>query len=123
MGTSDFYRVVDDIEEVLDSLVIDTGHAGMDGRLVLFLVLQDGQALDDDLRGRIRAKLRRDLSPRHVPNEMHAVPDIPKTLNGKKMEVPVKRILSGEPVDASVSKDAMSNPESLQPFLELAGQP
>ena len=122
MGTSDFYRVVDDVEEVLDSLVIDTGHAGMDGRLILFLVLGNARALDDDLRERIAAKLRRELSPRHVPNEMHAVPDIPKTINGKKMEVPIKRILSGEPVAASISKDAMSNPESLQPFLELAEQ-
>ena len=120
MGTSDFYRVVDDVEEVLDSLVIDTGHAGREGRLILFLVLRDGRALDDGLRGRIAARLRRDISPRHVPNEMYAVPEVPKTLNGKKMEVPVKRILSGEPVDTAVSKDAMANPESLRPFLELA---
>ena len=120
MGTSDFYRVVDDVEEVLDSLVIDTGHAGRDGRLILFLVLRDGGALEDDLRGRIAARLRRDISPRHVPNEMYAVPEVPKTLNGKKMEVPVKRILSGEPADTAVSKDAMANPESLRPFLELA---
>ena len=120
MGTSDFYRVVDDVEEVLDSLVIDTGHSGMDGRLILFLVLKDGRSLDDDLRGRIAARLRRDISPRHVPNEMYAVPEVPKTLNGKKMEVPVKRILSGEPADTAVSKDAMANPESLTPFLELA---
>ena len=123
MGTSEFYRVVDDVEEVLDSLVIDTGHAGMDGLLVLFLVLRDGRVLDDDLKARIAAKLRRELSPRHVPNEMHAVPDIPKTLNGKKMEVPVKRILSGETVDASISRDAMANPESLKPFIRLAGAP
>ena len=121
MGTSDFYRVVDDMEEVLDSLVIDTGHAGRDGRLILFLVLRDGGALDDDLRGRIAGRLRRDISPRHVPNEMYAVPEVPKTLNGKKMEVPIKRILSGEPVDTAVSRDAMANPESLRPFLELAG--
>ena len=120
MGTSDFYRVVDDVEEVLDSLVIDTGHAGRDGRLILFLVLRDCGALDDGLRGRIAARLRRDISPRHVPNEMYAVPEVPKTLNGKKMEVPVKRILSGEPADTAVSKDAMANPESLRPFLELA---
>ena len=121
MGTSDFYRIVDDMEEVLDSLVIDTGHAGRDGRLILFLVLRDGRALDDELRGRIAARLRRDISPRHVPNEMYAVPEVPKTLNGKKMEVPIKRILSGEPVDTAVSRDAMANPESLRPFLELAG--
>ena len=121
MGTSDFYGIVDDMEEVLDSLVIDTGHAGRDGRLILFLVLRDGRALDDELRGRIAARLRRDISPRHVPNEMYAVPEVPKTLNGKKMEVPIKRILSGEPVDTAVSRDAMANPESLRPFLELAG--
>ena len=121
MGTSEFYRVVDDVEEVLDSLVIDTGHAGMDGLLVLFLVLRDGRVLDDDLKARIAAKLRRELSPRHVPNEMHTVPDIPRTLNGKKMEVPIKRILSGETVDASISRDAMANPESLKPFVKLAG--
>ena len=102
-------------------MVIDTGHAGRDGRLILFLVLRDGRALDDELRGRIAARLRRDISPRHVPNEMYAVPEVPKTLNGKKMEVPIKRILSGEPVDTAVNRDAMANPESLRPFLELAG--
>lgn len=122
MGTSEFYRVVDEVEEVLDSLVIDTGQAGRDGRLVLFVVLREGRALDDGLRGLIAARLRRELSPRHVPDEVHAVPEIPKTLNGKKMEVPVKRILSGEPVGAAASEDAMANPDALGPFLELAGR-
>ena len=122
MGTSEFYRVVEEVEEVLDSLVIDTGGDGRDGRLVLFVVLREGAALDDDLRGRIAARLRRELSPRHAPDEVHAVPEIPKTLNGKKMEVPVKRILSGEPVGAAVSEDAMANPGALGPFLGLAGR-
>lgn len=121
MGTSDFYRVVEDIEDVMDSLVVDTGHGSEEGRLILFVVLKDGRSLDHDLQNSITKKLRRELSPRHVPNEIHTIPEIPKTLNGKKMEVPVKRILSGQSIASSISKDAMANPEALQPFLELAG--
>ena len=120
MGTSEFYRVVEEVEEVLDSLVLDTGQAGVEGRLLLFLVMREGAALGDVLRGRIVSRLRRDLSPRHAPDEVHAIPEVPRTLNGKKVEVPVKRILAGTPVDEAISRDAMSNPGSLDYFVALA---
>ncbi|HEX9123221.1 MAG TPA: acetoacetate--CoA ligase [Actinomycetota bacterium] len=120
IGTSEFYRVVDGFPEVRESLVVDTGALGHEGRLYLFLALAEGAALDDRLRARIAAELRSQLSPRHVPDEMLAVPDIPKTLNGKRMEVPVKRILSGVPVEEAASPGAMADPEAIRPFVEFA---
>ena len=120
MGTSEFYRVIEEMPEVLDSLVVDTGRLGRDGELFLFLVLRPGVNLDKALRTRIAEKLRRELSPRHVPDEMFAVEAVPRTLNGKKLEVPVKRILTGGPAAAAVSMDALSNPASLGFFVELA---
>ena len=120
MGTSEFYRAVEDLPEVLDSLVVDTGQRGKEGRLLLFLVLREGLTLDDGLRGRIVRKLRQELSPRHAPDEIHVVPEVPYTLNGKKVEVPVKRILAGTPWEKAISRGALSNPESLAYFAELA---
>ncbi len=120
MGTSEFYRVVEELPEVKDSLVIDTGELGREGRLLLFVVLRDGARLDDATRARIAAALRRQLSPRHVPDEIHAVPDVPRTLNGKKVEVPVKRILAGRPLDTTVSAEALANPKALDAFVALA---
>ncbi|MGP8034924.1 MAG: acetoacetate--CoA ligase [Steroidobacteraceae bacterium] len=113
MGTSEFYRVVEQLPEVADSLVVDTGQLGTDGRLILYLVLADGAALDDGLAGRIKAALRAALSPRHVPDEIHQVPGIPRTLSGKKLEVPVRRILPGTPVADAADPDALANPEVL----------
>jgi acetoacetyl-CoA synthetase len=86
----------------------------------LFVVLRDGVELDDELVSRIRGRIREDCSPRHVPDEIRAVPAIPRTLSGKVLEVPVKRILTGEPVDTTLSRDALANPEALRPFEELA---
>jgi acetoacetyl-CoA synthetase len=116
MGTSEFYRVVEQLPEVADSLVVDTGQLGTDGRLILYLVLADGAALDDGLAGRIKAALRAALSPRHVPDEIHQVPGIPRTLSGKKLEVPVRRILLGTPVADAADPDALANPEVLAWF-------
>ncbi len=120
MGTADFYRVVEELPEVLDSLVVDTGQLGREGRLLLFVVLRDGVALDDPLKARIHDKLRREVSPRHVPDAVYAIAEVPRTLTGKKLEVPAKRILTGTPPERAVSRDAMSNPESIQFFVELA---
>ncbi len=111
MGTSELYRVVEARPEVLDSLVVDTG------KLSLFVVLAAGSSLDDALRRRIAEALRAELSPRHVPDEIVAIEEVPRTINGKKMEVPVKRLLLGEPMEAVVSPDAMANPASLAPFI------
>ena len=122
MGTSEFYRVVEEFEEVADSLVVDTGRLGRDGRLILYVVTADGCALDDDLTARIRVQLRSELSPRHVPDEIHQVPGIPRTLSGKKLEVPVRRILLGTPLADAADLDALANPEVLA-FFAPGGPP
>jgi acetoacetyl-CoA synthetase len=116
MGTSEFYRVVEALPEVADSLVVDTGTLGMDGRLILFVVPAPGRTVDDALVAKLRAVLRSELSPRHVPDEIHQVPDVPRTLSGKKLEVPVRKILQGTPVAAAADPDALANPEVLRYF-------
>jgi acetoacetyl-CoA synthetase len=121
IGTSDFYAVVEELPEIADSLVIhlDDGGVGL-GRLLLFVALSPGATLDDALRGRIVTALRTNLSPRHVPDRIEAVPAVPRTLSGKKLEVPVKRILSGADPDQAAARGAMANPESLNFFEHLA---
>jgi acetoacetyl-CoA synthetase len=121
-GTADFYAVVEDMPEILDSLVVDTGGVDGDGRLVLLVVLDENSPLDEALTHRIRRKIRAELSPRHVPDEVHRIDEVPKTLNGKKMEVPVKRILQGTPPDEALSRDAMANPEALSAIAALASR-
>ncbi len=116
MGTSDFYRVVEAFDEVADSLVVDTGQLGEEGRLLLYVQPAEGTSLSDELVGRIRTALRTTLSPRHVPDEILAVPGIPRTLSGKKLEVPVRKILLGTPVEKAANPDAMANPEVLRHF-------
>jgi acetoacetyl-CoA synthetase len=120
MGTSEFYRVVERLPEIADSLVVDTGQLGADGRLILYVVLAPGHELDDELVGRLRAELRAQLSPRHVPDEIHQVPGVPRTLSGKKLEVPVRRILLGTPVAEAADPDALANPEVLPLFAPQA---
>jgi acetoacetyl-CoA synthetase len=119
MGTSEFYRVVEDLPEVEDSLVIDTSAAGVEGRLLLFVVLVPGASLDE-VTAELRRRIRSQLSPRHVPDEVIAIDVVPRTLNGKKCEVPVKRVLAGVPVDRAVSQGALKDPASMEPFLALA---
>jgi len=116
MGTSEFYRVVDAFPEIADSLVVDTGRLGAEGRLVLFVQLAPGRELDDDLVQRLRAALRQQLSPRHVPDQIVAVPGVPRTLSGKKLEVPVRKILLGTPVAEAADPSALANPEVLESF-------
>jgi len=120
MGTSEIYSAVEGVEEVADSLVVDVQRPGGDSYMPLFVVLKEGVELDDDLKKKITGSIRERTSPRHVPNEIFAVPEVPKTLNGKKLEVPVKKILSGTPPDEAASRDSLSNPESLDRFAELA---
>jgi acetoacetyl-CoA synthetase len=120
MGTAEFYRVVENVDEVIDSLVIDTSGAGSsDGELLCFVVLAPGVELAD-VEPRLRADLRQQLSPRHVPNRFYEIAAVPRTLNGKKCEVPVKKILAGMDVDRAISRDALRDPESLAPFVALA---
>jgi acetoacetyl-CoA synthetase len=116
MGTAEFYRVVEELPGVADSLVIDTSGAGEEGRLLLFLVLEPGVNLVD-VRDEVRAAIRRDLSPRHIPDEIVAIPDVPRTLNGKKCEVPVKRVLAGVPLEQAVSEGALKNPAAMAAFV------
>jgi acetoacetyl-CoA synthetase len=120
MGTSEFYRVVERLPEIADSLVVDTGQLGAEGRLILYVVLTDGCQLDDDLITRLKSALRAELSPRHVPDEIHQVPGVPRTLSGKKLEVPVRRILLGTPVAEAADPDAIANPEVLALFTRPA---
>jgi acetoacetyl-CoA synthetase len=119
MGTSEFYRVVEELPEVEDSLVIDTSAAGAEGKLLLFVVLQP-DALIDDVSAKLRTRIRSQLSPRHVPDDIIAVDVVPRTLNGKKCEVPVKRVLAGVPLETAVSQGALKDPASMQPFVEMA---
>jgi acetoacetyl-CoA synthetase len=117
MGTSEFYRVVEAFAEVADSLVVDTGRLGQDGRLVLFVTLANNAGLTDDLATRIKAALRSQLSPRHVPDEIRVVPGVPRTLSGKKLEVPVRKILQGMPIEKAADPSALANPEVLASYL------
>ncbi len=120
LGTAEFYSVVEAADEVVDSVVVHLDEGG--DELLLFVVLADGLELDDALRGRIRGELRAALSPRHVPDEIHQVRAVPRTLSAKKLEVPVKRILTGTPVEAAAARGALANPESLAAFEQLAKQ-
>jgi acetoacetyl-CoA synthetase len=122
MGTSEFYRVVESLPEVADSLVVDTGTLDVEGKLWLFIVLKEGVTFDDALRKTLRDTIRRELSPRHVPDEIRAVRAIPRTLNGKKVEVPVKKILLGGAVEKAASKDTLSDPTALEEFVEIGRQ-
>jgi acetoacetyl-CoA synthetase len=117
MGTSEFYRIVESFDEIQDSLVIDTSAAGAEGELLCFVVLAPGASLEA-LQPRLKAELRTNLSPRHVPDRFVQVEEVPRTLNGKKCEVPVKKILAGMPAERAVSRDALANPDSLRAFLD-----
>jgi acetoacetyl-CoA synthetase len=120
MGTAEIYRAVLSLPEVVDALVVDLPREGTQGYMPLFVVLEPGRALDDELVATIRARIRDDCSPRHVPDEIRAVPAVPRTLSGKVLEVPVKRILSGEATERAVSRDSLVDPDALRPFEELA---
>jgi acetoacetyl-CoA synthetase len=120
MGTVEFYSIVEALPEIAEALVIDTGGLGREDKLLLFVALRPGEKLDDALRSRIVQKLRAEVSPRHVPDAIYEVPDLPRTLNGKKLEVPIKRILSGVPVDQAVHRGAIANPHSLEIFVQLS---
>jgi len=123
LGTSEFYGVVEELPEIRDSLVVHLeDEGGGPGELLLFVVLADGAVLDDRLRGSIATALRSELSPRHVPDAIRAVPGIPRTLTGKKLETPVKRILRGEPSDRVASRDALLDPTALDTFVAIGAE-
>ncbi|WP_338416810.1 acetoacetate--CoA ligase [uncultured Sphaerotilus sp.] len=120
LGTADLYRAVEAIPEVLDSLAIDLDPPGQPHRLLLFVVLQTGAVLDEALQERLRHAIATRASARHLPDEIHAVPGIPRTLSGKKMELPVKRLLLGAAPDTVLRRDAIANAEAVDWFVDHA---
>jgi acetoacetyl-CoA synthetase len=125
LGTAEFYRVVEELPEVTDSLVVHLEDpAGGNGELLLFVVTDDSGYgdLDDELIGTIRSALRTALSPRHVPDTVVGVPTVPRNLIGKKLELPVKRILQGVPAAQVASRDALADPAALDAFIALAAK-
>jgi acetoacetyl-CoA synthetase len=115
MGTSEIYRAVLSLDEITDALVVD-----LDGHMPLFVVLAPGAELDEDLTKRIAARIREHCSPRHVPNEVHAIAEVPRTLSGKILEVPVKKILMGAPPEQAASRESLANPQALDAFVTMA---
>jgi acetoacetyl-CoA synthetase len=121
LGTAEFYRVVEELPEIIDSLVVHLEDpAGGNGELLLFVVTRPPAVLDDDLVGAVRAALRTALSPRHVPDRVIHVPSVPRNLTGKKLELPVKRILQGTPPAQVSSRDALADPTALDAFVAMA---
>ncbi|WP_156856104.1 acetoacetate--CoA ligase [Oceanobacillus sp. AG] len=120
IGTSEIYRAVDKIPEIEDSLIVDIPSPSGDSHTPLFIVLKEGYELTDELKTSIKKQIRDYCSPRHVPTGIYAAPDLPKTLNGKKLEVPVKKILMGQPLERVVNKGSLGNQQALDYFLEFA---
>jgi acetoacetyl-CoA synthetase len=120
MGTSELYRAVEAIPEIVDCLVVDLEYLGRPSYMPLFVVLKAGTELDSALKAQINARIRTALSARHVPNEVFAVPAVPRTLSQKKLELPIKKLLLGHPVETIVNRDSMANPDSLDWFFRFA---
>ena len=121
IGTSEIYRAIEALSEVTDSLVLDLVHQDR-SEMLLFVVIGEGRELDVGLEDRIRSKIRVDLSPRYVPDRILRVPSIPRTLNGKKLEVPVKKLLMGGDPGTTLNKDSLQDPSSIDYFVELASR-
>ncbi|MGN6663361.1 MAG: acetoacetate--CoA ligase [Solirubrobacterales bacterium] len=122
MGTSEIYRAVLGIDDVVDALVVDVPRPGTDGWMPLFVVLREGAELDEELPREIARRVRERCSPRHVPDEVFQIEEVPRTLSGKVLEVPVKRILMGTPPEKAASRDSLANPAALDYFVEMAGR-
>jgi acetoacetyl-CoA synthetase len=122
MGTSEIYSAVLSVPEVVDALVIDLPREDTDGWMPLFVVLREGKSLTDDIQAEIRRRIRQDCSPRHVPDEITQIDEVPRTLSGKVLEVPVKRILMGTPASEAASRESLANPAALDYFVELAAR-
>ncbi len=120
MGTSELYSAVEALPEVIDSMVVDLEYLGRESYMPLFVVLREGVALDDAMKARLNNAIKTALSPRFVPNEIFQVPEIPRTLSGKKQELPIKKLLLGQPIDKVVNRDAMANPGCLDWYVAFA---
>ena len=122
MGTSEIYSAVEALPEVLDSMVVDLEYLGRESYMPLFVVLREGLMLDDTIRERLNHAIRTALSPRFVPDDIFQVAEIPRTLTGKKQELPIKKLLLGQPIEKVVNKDAMANPGCLDWYVGFAAQ-
>jgi acetoacetyl-CoA synthetase len=122
MGTAELYRAVEALPEVLDSLVVDLEYLGRESYMPLFVVLRDGLVLDEALAKRMKGVIKGALSARHVPNDIFQVAAIPRTLSGKKMELPVKKLLQGEPAAKVMNRDAMANAACVDWFVDFAAR-
>jgi acetoacetyl-CoA synthetase len=122
MGTSELYSAVEALPEVLDSMVVDLEYLGRESYMPLFVVLRPGLVLDDAMKARINDAIRTALSPRFIPNQVFQVAEIPRTLTGKKQELPIKKLLLGQPIEKVVNKDAMANPACLDWYVNFAQQ-
>ena len=120
MGTSEIYSAVEALTEVLDSMVVDLEYLGRTSYMPLFVVLRPGVALDDALKKRLHDAIRTALSPRFVPDAIFQVPEVPRTLSGKKQELPIKKLLLGQPIEKVVNQEAMANPQSLAWYVAFA---
>jgi acetoacetyl-CoA synthetase len=119
IGTGEIYRAVLVDEAVVDALVVDVPREGAENWMALFVALREGESLSPEVASRIRQRIRRDCSPRHVPDDVLQVPRIPRTLSGKLVEVPVKRILMGVPPDRAVSRESLADPAALDSFIGM----
>jgi acetoacetyl-CoA synthetase len=120
MGTSELYSAIEALPEVLDSMVVDLEYLGRPSYMPLFVVLRPGSAFDETMRNRINGAIEAGLSRRFLPNEIFAVPEIPRTLSGKKQELPIKKLLLGHPIEKVVNRDAMANPGCLDWYTSFA---
>ncbi len=122
MGTAELYAAVEALPEIVDSLVVDLEFLGRESYMPLFVVLKDGAELSDELVARIRQAIREDLSPRHVPDEVFTIDDVPRTFSGKKLEIPIRKLLLGQPTEKVINPDTMANPESIAWFVSFAAR-
>jgi acetoacetyl-CoA synthetase len=122
MGTSELYSAVEALPEVMDSMVVDLEYLGKESYMPLFVVLRPGTVLDDAIKAKLNNAIKVALSPRFIPNEIFQVDEIPRTLSGKKQELPIKKLMLGQPLEKVVNKDAMANPACLDWYVELAKQ-
>jgi acetoacetyl-CoA synthetase len=120
MGTAEIYRAVLSVDQVQDALVVDVPREGDENWMPLFVVMKDGHELDDGVVKQIKTRVREDCSPRHVPNDVIAIPAIPRTLSGKVLEVPVKRVLMGDPPEKAASRESLQNPDAFDWFVDYA---
>ena len=120
MGTSELYQAIEVLPEVVDSLVVDLEFLGKQSYMPLFVMLKEGAVLDQNLREDIKSRIRNALTARHVPNDIFTVPAVPRTLSGKKLEVPIKKVLLGQPLEKVVNQDSLANPDSLEWYIDFA---